>query len=49
MDQLVANSFNNWRGIALQPVGGKNLCIALLNSVQSKIDAIQRDKQHGFS
>ena len=39
---------NNWRGITLQSVGSKIFCQVLLNRIQSKVDAILRDEQHGF-
>ena len=39
---------DNWRGIALQSVGSKVLCQIILNRIQSKVEKVLRDEQHGF-
>ncbi|XP_065583740.1 uncharacterized protein LOC136042706 [Artemia franciscana] len=39
---------NNWRGITLQSAGSEVLCQVLLNHIQTKVEAIFRDEQHGF-
>ena len=39
---------DNWRGIALQSVGSNVLCQIILNRIQSKMEKVLRDEQHGF-
>ena len=41
-------SCNNWRGIPLQTIGSKILGQILLSRIQSQVDLILRDEQHGF-